>query len=178
MRALTCGIALVLGLQLQASAETKPAAKPAKPTATAAARIEIKGFYIGMPMEQAQQHYRELPDVSIGGATAKYDFDPLKLEYNDAKLEALIFFFRPDGYEGLRDALKDKYPGLRCESSKASTRAGAAITQEECSLRSGGALLQLRRYLNDITTSSLSLTSEAKLKAEAEQRKKAAAADL
>ncbi len=82
----------------------------------------------------------------------------------DGKLSSLNFFFDSDDFEHMMDAVREKYPKLRCQNSSVTNLYGARLTQTECSLDDQTGKLTLSRFVNDVNTSSLSLYSSKMLK--------------
>jgi hypothetical protein len=120
--------------------------------------LEIKGIKIGMTEDEAYR--KENFDFTIGGVRAKNLNDlPLKLTFHDGKLDRLTFLFTPDGFDMVLEAVKSKYPMLKCAESNVSNVMGASFQQMICMLEGSDSILSIRRFTDNIETSSLTLTS-------------------
>lgn len=128
--------------------------------------IDIKGIYLGMTNDQVTEKIGA-SEFTVAGIKSKYS--NLHLDFHDGKLDQLIFFFHPTGFDNVLDAVKGKYPLLKCENSTVSNAMGASFPQTRCEFGDSESLLILSRVI-DIKTSALSLVSKRRL-AEEERRK-------
>ena len=121
--------------------------------------IQIKGLWIGMDESEIEEKFgAPIKAFSIAGVEGKYSTTPLEFENN--KLESLIFFFDAKSFDDVLAAVKSKYPEMQCKDSSVGNAMGASFTQVKCNLRRGKVTLDLSRFVNDITTSSLCLYSD------------------
>jgi hypothetical protein len=115
---------------------------------------EIKGIRIGMTQEAYEKAMEAAGFFTIGGVSPMYavtrSFD------EQGRLQEFSFIFRSSDWEQVRDAVKEKYPKLKCVRSTASNRMGATFPQEHCFFGTLG----MSRLVSDIDTSFLSLTSK------------------
>lgn len=124
------------------------------------AGLEIKGVRIGMTKEEWLSKFGSL-DVSyftVGGALGKYE--KIRPVFHEGKLDSFHFFFHSDYFDDVLGAVKTKYPRIRCSKSTVANAMGAKFTQVSCSLGDNTGVLSLSRFVSDIDTSCLSLTSK------------------
>jgi hypothetical protein len=117
--------------------------------------LEIKGLKIGMTEKEAYD--KSIYGFTIGGVSPK---NPIDLKYHDGKLDRLSFVFTPEGFNAVLEAVKSKYPSLKCNNSSVSNAMGASFQQMICMLESPEATLIIRRFTTSIDTSTLTLTSQ------------------
>lgn len=138
--------------------------------------IEIKGIKIGMPLKDASEligTYSDNKNFTIGGVETN-DGRPPTASYKDEKLSTFLFMFKPDQFGAIMSAVSSKYPVIKCANSKVQNGAGAKFDQVDCKLTSKDATLTIRRYVGDVTTGVLYLSSlEAMEKFSQEAKKKA-----
>jgi hypothetical protein len=129
---------------------------------------DIKGVRIGMTKDAYEKVMAEAGSFTIGGVFPMYAVTPEFDEHE--KLTRFTMFFRSSDYADVREAVKTKYPKIRCIRSTVSNKFGATFPQEHCSF---GNLL-LSRLVSDIDTSVLSLNApeSERAKKEREQKKK------
>ena len=139
--------------------------------------IEIKGLSIGLSKAEVEQKFPSWSGFTIAGASAKYPHSPLETSYVDGKLDSLFFFFEEDSFAVVLAAVKQKYPNISCVESQVGNAMGAKFTQIECTISDRLSTLQLTRFISDIWTSSLTLTSR-RLLEEASQKAKKNKKDL
>jgi hypothetical protein len=127
-------------------------------------KIEIKGLRLGMTNAEVEAKVGPLPltNFTVAGASSKYtDASP---EFYEGKLDSFSFYFNAEQFDDVLGAVKSKYPALRCVKSKVANAMGASFTQVNCQLRDTKGALHLTRFVNDISTSSLTLTSDRRIK--------------
>lgn len=146
----------------------------ALPALTAAQVLDLKGLKIGMSKAEVQERFPTWNDFTIGGVRSKFTHIPLNIKYQDDKLEQLMFLFNSASFQQVLDALKEKYPALKCEASKVGNAMGASFEQVQCSIEDQESVLQLFRFLSDVRTSMLILESKKSIneKIEKEKQKK------
>jgi hypothetical protein len=122
--------------------------------------IEIKGIHIGMTEKEVTEKIGNVDEFTIAGVKSKHYNIPLSLHYHDGKLDSLDFFFTPEGFGAVLEAVKSKYPSLKCENSTVWNAMGASFQQMECMLEDSETYLRISRFTSSIDTSSLSLISQ------------------
>lgn len=126
--------------------------------------IEIKGIYLGMTKEAAIEKVGQIPvpphSFTIGGVSNK----DIMWKFHKNKLDHFEFYFNPIGFKFVVKAIKSKYPNLDCSESTVSNSMGAKFTQVNCILVTATSTLFLSRYAPDLTTSTLELLSERKMR--------------
>lgn len=127
---------------------------------------DLKGVRIGMTKAEYDKAMETAGYFTIGGVSPKYSVSP---EFDEQeKLTRFTFFFRSEDYAEVREAVKSKYPKLKCIQTSVGNRMGATFAQEHCML---GTLL-LSRFVSDIETGVLSLSAPESQKAKSEREKK------
>jgi len=101
--------------------------------------IDIKGLKLGMNLYEVAAVMPDPAHFTIAGITPLY---PPSLDYRDMRLTSFMWFFYSGGYEAVRDALRAKYPALKCAQSTVQNGFGASYAQEVC--RVGD--LEIQRY--------------------------------
>lgn len=133
--------------------------------------IDLKGVRIGMPKDEVMSIIHSTPIFTIAGIESKYVNIPASMQYRNGNLDTFVFFFSSRRFEQMQDALEKKYPKLRCVDSHTKNAMNATFTQTICEIDNANVLLQLRRFVSDITTSSLSLVSHESLEELKNKRK-------
>ena len=141
------------------------------PATVNAQPIDIKGLSIGMSKTDVEQKFPNWNGFTIADVSSKYQHSPLNVSYFDGKLDSLLFFFDSNSFTTVLDAVKQKYPSISCKESQVGNPMGAKFTQIECTTTDQLSILQLRRFVSDIRTSSLSLISKRKMEEYAEKEK-------
>ncbi len=130
--------------------------------------IEIKGLKLGMSKADVELKFGKVDNVALGKDGELYQFtiggvegtyNHAKLEFHADKLDKVWFFFNADGFDAVRKAVASKYPALKCSGSTVSNTMGASFRQTECSLKNKIGTLELRRFVGDINTSVLTMTT-------------------
>ena len=126
--------------------------------------IEIKGLYLGMPESEAEQKIDVAPPdkFTIAGVPSKYENTNARLDFHESKLDEFMFFFDSGSFDDVLRAVKSKYPALQCAGSTVSNAMGASFKQVNCILQDHIGTLTLDRFVSDISTSVLCLTSHRK----------------
>ncbi len=128
-------------------------------TAAYGQAIEIKGLRLGMTESEVEKKIGPLPlkEFTIAGVPSKYS--TVDLNFHKNKLDSFMFFFDADAFEDVLQAVKSKYPALKCVGSTVSNAMGASFKQVDCKLRNQLGTLSLSRFVSDINTSVLTLAS-------------------
>lgn len=136
--------------------------------------IEIKGIKLGMTKSEYAEVYKKNGGLkmTIGGAKNKYSSVDPNSDFVDGKLDRFSFFFASNNYDGLISAIKDKYIDIKCEQSDIQTTAGVTYAQEICQMDDKLGKLIIAKYLSDIETSSLSLSSHASIEKSMQEEEK------
>lgn len=143
------------------------------------ASVDIKGIHLGMSKAEFQALFPDaklddvdpLPHFTIGGTESKYGGGPGLEWEKDGTLGYFVFQYYPAGFDGLRTALKQKYPALKCQRSVVYNALGEAFDDEDCWL---GRDLLLSKYTDDLTLGQLTLESDAHRKAERDEQREEA----
>ena len=151
------------------------AALLAASTSAFAAGEDIKGIKIGMTKaEVAALFPKGTKGMTIAGVSNMYaGSDPVEYDKDD-KVESVIFFYKNDGFREILQAVKTKYPALKCKFSEVSNRMNAKFDQVECSIGD----LSLTRIVDSIDDGSISLMSKEKVSKDAADRKAKQAKDI
>ncbi len=112
-----------------------------------------------MPRDEVTEKIGFGRSFTVAGVKSKYE--DVSLEFYAEKLDQLIFFFHPSGFERVIEAVKDKFPLVKCDNSTVSNAMGASFPQTHCELSDSDSLLTLVRVV-DIKTSALTLVSKRK----------------
>jgi hypothetical protein len=139
--------------------------------------IEIKGLSVGMSQADFEQKFGPSPlrDFTIADVPSKYK--KVDFFFREERLDSFNFYFAEDDFEHLLDALRAKYPKLRCQQSPVTNLFGARLAQVECGIKDKLGGLSLTRFVNDVNTSGLTLYSN-ELVQELKQKKKKPNRDL
>lgn len=124
-----------------------------------------------MQKSEVLQKFPSWAGFTIAEVPGKYTHSPMHVEYFEERLDFLLFFFNAPNFPSVLAAVKEKYPGLICEDSQVGNAMGATFTQTNCALEDAESILRITRFVSDIRTSSLSLTSKRKLAELAERSK-------
>jgi hypothetical protein len=138
--------------------------------------IEIKGLRLGMTKTEIEKKFGTLPlnNFMIAGVSGKF---PVRLEFYEGKLDELMFFFSPKSFDDVRKAVISKNPELKCTDSTITSPRGESYKQVNCKLVDQLGTLRLGRYVRDIETSALTLTSH-RLFQELEKKRKEKQKDI
>lgn len=131
---------------------------------SSAADFSIKGMGIGGTVED----FRDTFDCSPGKdgllrcyqSPAKFTVGGEKLKGvlvkfgTDNKVEMITFSFDPDSFSGIRDALTQKYPKIRCEKMEVKTLMGVSLPSESCSGKTVDESIDVRKYGNSVDSGS------------------------
>lgn len=110
--------------------------------------IEIKGIHLGMTKSEVTEQIG-FDEFTVGGIRSKYIYgSPLHLDFYEEELDEFIFFFHPSGFYQVLDAVKGKYPSLKCEDSKVQNAMGATFSQIKCEYSDSSAMLSLSRVVD------------------------------
>lgn len=90
---------------------------------------------------------------------------------NDS-VDMIYLIFDSGSFEQVRDALREKYPKLKCQRSDVSNAMGARFDQQECDVRSVNGTISLSQRSGKVTESSLSMYSDTALARISRDRKK------
>lgn len=122
--------------------------------------VDIKGLHLGMKKEEIINKFGPLPlkEFTIGGVQSMFDLNFYD-DFYENKLDRFIFFFEADSFNEVLQAVKLKYPALKCVDSTVSNAMGASFKQTICELQDQLGTLTLKRFVSDISTSVLNLSS-------------------
>ncbi len=131
---------------------------------TFAQEIEIKEIRLGMTQAEVEKKVGQLPlqNFTIAGVPSKYS--TVSVEFHEGKVDSFRFFFNSQDFNDVLGAVQKKYPKLKCENSSVKNSIGMSFTNTDCVLREPLGSLQLSRFVNDISTSVLSLVSDRRIK--------------
>ena len=132
--------------------------------------IEIKGLHLGMTKTEIEKKFGALPlkQFTIADVAGKF---PVRLEFYEGKLDEIMFFFSPKGFDDVRKAVVANNPELKCTESTITSPKGESYKQVNCKLADMLGTLRLDRYVRNIETSALTLTSH-RLFHELEEKRK------
>jgi hypothetical protein len=128
-------------------------------SATAFAQgIEIKGLRLGMTKTEIENKFGKLPinNFTIADVPGKF---PVRLEFYEGKLDELMFFFAPNSFNDVRKAVVSQNPEIKCTDSTVTSPRGESYKQVNCRLADKLGTLRLDRFVMDVNTSGLTLTS-------------------
>jgi len=140
-------------------------------SATAFAQgIEIKGLRLGMTKAEIEKKFGALPinDFTIADVPGKF---PVRLEFYEGKLDELMFFFSSKSFNEVRKAAISKNPELKCTDSTVTSPAGKSYNQVNCKMADQLGILRVDRFVRDIDTSAVTLTSHRLFQELEKQRK-------
>ena len=173
MKKLLIVAALVASTASGLSMAQKPQKQAAKPVVIV--DIEIKGLKVGMEHKDFMQAMSESDAAggfTIGGVLlTNYKKQPY-VEFVDDKVATLYFKFDSANFDAVFDAVKSKYPSIRCERSEIQNRMGASFQQIECQLSSINGLMTLSRYSGSISDGSIYMASRSRLDSSAKESEK------
>ena len=141
------------------------------PISAMAQLIEIKGLRVGMTKAEVQEKFPTWKDFTIAGVRSKFEHLPVTIKYREDQLDQLMFIFSSASFQPVLAAVKEKYPGIKCETSQVGNSIGATFEQIHCSMEDQDSVLQLSRYLSDVRTSMLTLVSKRWLDEQADKAK-------
>ena len=140
-------------------------------SATAFAQgIEIKGLRLGMTKTEIEKKFGKLPinNFTIADVPGKF---PVRLEFYEGKLDELMFFFSSKSFNEVRKAVISQNPELKCTDSTVTSPAGKSYNQVNCKLADQLGMLRVDRFVRDIDTSAVTLTSHRLFQELEKQRK-------
>ena len=132
--------------------------------------LEIKGFHVGMKNWEVTAHEHDFcyaktcplsrkTPFTVGGVTGKF----LNATYDDSAAANLVEFgFDSFGFENLKNALVEKYPGTKCMNSEVITRLGLHVPQVVCRYETDKDGIYLMRVAGNINKSLLFIMSAEK----------------
>ena len=133
--------------------------------------IEIKGLSIGMPKAEVEALFPSWAGFTIAGVKSAEGFAPVA-RYHDDKLDVFHFIFSAKDFDAVAEAVKEKYPSTECVDSKVSNAMGTTFRQTHCNITNDPlAVLRLSRFVKDVNTSMLTLTSMRFVKEGLEKRR-------
>ena len=142
--------------------------------------IEVKGIQLGMTEDQvlAIVGSKTPRDLVIAGVPSYYaqdrnmPFDPgVQFLYDEqGHLSKFMFLFKSVGFTDVQAAFQQKYKAMRCLGSEVKTRAGGALNQVQCALKTDVGNLFLERFAGDSDTSALSMSSPDQLRKDTAER--------
>ncbi|MCV0441278.1 MAG: hypothetical protein K5880_22010 [Hydrogenophaga sp.] len=134
--------------------------------ALSAQAFDLKGIAPGMSKADFVAKFGESPvrGLTIADIPSRHKTTTVIFDDND-RLSSLYFFFEADHFDDMRDAVKAKYPALRCTNSTVSNRLGAKFTQTNCTLNDSTGRLSLTRYNDTLDGSALTIYSREELEA-------------
>ena len=133
--------------------------------------IEIKGLRLGMTKTEIEKKFGTLPLNNFTIAADVPGKFPVRLEFYEGKLDELMFFFSPKSFDDVRKEVISKNPELKCTDSTITSPRGESYKQVNCKLADMLGTLRLDRFVRDIETSALTLTSH-RLFQELEKKRK------
>lgn len=133
--------------------------------------LEIKGIRLGMTETEVQEKMDSnlVGYITIAGVRSKY---PVGFEYYNGKLDHLTILFDSNEFETIAEAVKAKYPQIKCNTGKVTNGYGASFTQKFCELKGKTGELILFKFLDTIETSCLSLKSNRLIKQNSDEHNK------
>ncbi|MGZ8954434.1 MAG: hypothetical protein ACXW0Q_07125 [Methylovulum sp.] len=126
--------------------------------------IEIKDISIGMTEKEVANKIGKIEEFTIAGVNPKRSSAPLTLYYYEGKLDGIYFFFESIEFDTVLEAVKNKYPSLKCVESTTNNAMGMSFNETECTLKdSESTTLTMLRRDENISTSSLIIVSKRNL---------------
>lgn len=146
--------------------------------------IEIKGIKVGMDKEDVEKIVVPLSlfdengkpqkikpsNFTVAGIRGKGTYSSTLVKYDNDKLTSFSFYFSPNDFSMILQAIKDKYPRLKCKNEMLSNAFGASFKNVKCSIKNNVSVLELDKYI-DLETSALSLYSHEYIKNLVEKQK-------
>ncbi len=129
-------------------------------TLRASDALDIKGLRIGMTREEVREAMPSSETFTVAGVRGKY---PVGVHFHEDRLDGLSFFFESSKFKTVLEALKEKYPGLRCEISTVVNGLGARFDQVYCKISDANGSINHLSIVNNPSTSVLGLTSKRSL---------------
>jgi hypothetical protein len=132
--------------------------------------LEIKGFHVGMKNWEVTAHEHDFcyakscplshkTPFTVGGVTGRF----FNATYDDSATANLVEFgFDSFGFQNLRNALVEKYPGTKCRNSEVITRLGLHVPQVVCRYETDKDGIYLMRVAGNINRSLLFIMSAEK----------------
>ena len=141
-------------------------------TTAAQAKIELKGWYWGKPMEKSYHRSKD----TLAGVPAEWQ---IYADLNQPKLRAvsITITFKPDRFKDVKEALMTKYK-LTCDTKRVQNKMGAVFLDERCGYTEDGDQLVLSKYDGKISQSAIRLFNVEELKQWSENQKKKNRRDL
>ncbi len=126
--------------------------------------FDLKGISPGMSKADFVAMFGETPvrGLTIADIPSRHKTTTVLFDQND-RLSSLYFYFESDHFDDMRDAVKAKYPALRCTNSTVANRLGARFTQTNCTLNDSTGRLSLTRYNDTLDGSALTMYSKEEL---------------
>lgn len=125
-----------------------------------AADYSIKGMEIGAGVEAFKDSYDCSPGkeglLRCYQGPAKFTVGGEKLNSVlikfgiDEKAEVITFSFEPDSFPGIRDAITQKYPKIKCAKGEVKTLMGVAFPSESCIGMTTDERIELDKYGSSI----------------------------
>jgi hypothetical protein len=138
--------------------------------ASAGDSVDIKGFHAGMPRHDLTGHLtdfcylegcalsRKTP-FTVGGIKGKF----LTATYDgNGAADSIDFIFDSFGFDRLRTAMIEKFPGTECVDSEVITRLGLHVPQVLCHFESAKDGIYLVRVAGNINKSVMFVMSAEK----------------
>jgi hypothetical protein len=127
-------------------------------TAAFGKELDVKGLHLGMTKTEIEKKFGALPlnNFTIAGVAGKF---PVRLEFYEDKLDELMFFFPSASFSDVRKAVVSENPEIKCTDSTIKSPEGKSFIQVDCKLADKLGTLKLDRFVRDINTSAVTLTS-------------------
>lgn len=127
--------------------------------------FSIKGMEIGASIEAYRDSFKCSPGkegllrcyqipatVTVGGEKLK----AISLRFgSDEKIETIAFNFAPDAFPGIRDAVTQKYPNIKCTKGVVKTRMGIELATETCFGKTVDENIEIEKYGSSIDSGGL-----------------------
>ena len=124
----------------------------------AATEIEIKGVKVGIDATDYYNIVNYSKKFTVAGVNGKDADTSTSVTFDNDKLDEFYFFFEPNDFNHVLNALKNKYPTIKCTNSKVINAFGASFNNIDCDLKDKTSYLSITKYM-DINTSALSIQS-------------------
>jgi len=129
---------------------------------------EVKGITMGMDRTEVEKLYPQgVEGITVGGISSAYA--SIAYDGND-KVESFSFFFDSGDFFKVMDAVKTKYPKIKCVTSTVQNGYGASFEQVKCDQGT----LHLTRFSGKITEGSLMMFSPSLIAGQAKLNSKKA----